>query len=91
MPSHSTKIDRDAAITDFRKAVAGILNLAVNEIPDEAKIMLAKILQVDPGSLRLHVQLEPLVIVAAVFALDQKTPPVELFRIVDIPKDEVSH
>jgi len=79
----STKIDRDAAIADFRKAVAGILNIAVNEIPDGAKIRLAQILQSDPGSLRLHVQLEPLVIVAAVFAPDRKTPPVELFRIED--------
>ena len=83
--------DRDAAITDFRKAISGILNLAVEEIPDGAKIRLAEILQADPGSLRLHVQLEPLVIVAAVFAPDRKSPPVELFRIVDIPKDEVSH
>ena len=79
----STKIDRDAAIADFRKAVAGILNIALNEISDEAKIMLAGILQSDPGSLRLHVQLEPLCIVAAVFAPDRKTPPVELFRIED--------
>ena len=78
----STKIRRDAAIADFRKAVAGILNIAVNEIPDGAKIHLAQILQGDPGSLRLHVQLEPLVIVAAVLAPDRKTPPVELFRIV---------
>ena len=85
----SEKKDRDAAIADFRKAVAGILNIALNEISDEAKIMLAGILQNDPGSLRLHVQLEPLCIVAAVFAPDRKTPPVELFRIV-IPSPEGS-
>jgi len=73
--------DKEVALVNFRKAVAEILNIAVNEIPDGAKIQLAQILQVDPGSLRLHVQLEPLIIIGAVFAPDRKTPPVELFRI----------
>lgn len=80
--------DKAAAIADFRKAVAGILNIAVEEIPDGAKIRLAEILQTDPGSLRLHVQLEPLIIVAAVFAPDRKTPPVELFTIHGGPSGE---
>jgi hypothetical protein len=80
--------DRDKLLADFRKAVAGILNIAANEIPDDAKIMLAQILQVDPGSLRLHVRLEPFTVSGAVFAADRKTAPVELFRIIDVPKNE---
>ena len=80
--------DKKKLLDDFRECIAGILNIAVNEIPDGAKIHLAQILQSDPGSLRLHVQLEPFAIVAAVFAPDRKTPPVELFKIIDVPKNE---
>jgi hypothetical protein len=81
-------IDRNAVLADFRKSIAAILNLGANEATDEAKILLAQILQADPGVLRLHVRLEPFTVSGAVFAPDRKTPPVELFRIVDFPKDE---
>jgi hypothetical protein len=73
--------DKEVALADFRKAVAGILNIVANELPDGAKIRLAQILQSNPGDLRLHVALEPLIIIGAVFAPDRKTQPVELFRI----------
>jgi hypothetical protein len=87
----SDKATRDAAIMEMRKAITGILNIAVNEISDNAKIMLAQILQADPGSLRLHIQLEPLVIMAAVFAPDRKTPPVKLFEIHDAGPSGETH
>jgi hypothetical protein len=80
--------DKKKLLDDFRVCIAEILNLGAAESSDESKIMLAQILQGDPGSLRLHVQLEPLTIIAAVFAPDRKTPPVELFRIIDVPKNE---
>ena len=78
--------DKKKLLDDFRVCIAGILNIAVDEMTDENKIRLAQILHGDPSLLRLHVQLEPLVIVAAVFAPDRKTP-VELFRIIDVPKE----
>ena len=73
--------DRKKILDDFRVCIAEILNIAVNEISDEAKIRLAQTLQADPGSIRIHVQLEPFTITGAVFAPDRKTPPVELFTI----------
>ena len=73
--------DKKKLLDDFRVCIAGILNIAVDEMSDENKIALATILQSNPGDLRLHVALEPLIIVGAVFAPDRKTPPVELFTI----------
>ena len=81
--------DREKLLADFRRCVAGILNIAVDEMPNESKVQLAQILQADPGSLRLHVRLEPFTITGAVFAPDRKTPPVELFTIHgDMPSGE---
>jgi len=80
--------DREKLLADFRRCIADILTLGANESSDEAKIALAQVLQADPGSLRLHVRLEPFTVSGAVFAPDRKTPPVELFRIVEMPKDE---
>jgi hypothetical protein len=78
--------DRGRLLDDFKKAVAGVLTAAMEGMSDENKIALATILQRDPGSLRLHVRLEPLTISGAVFSADRSTPPIELFRIVDAPK-----
>jgi hypothetical protein len=73
--------DKGRSLDDFKKAIAGVLTAAIEGMTDENKIALAKILQNDPGSLRLHVRLEPLIISGAVFAADRSLPPIELFRI----------
>ena len=79
--------DKGRSLDDFKKAIAGVLTAATEGMSDENKIALAKILQNDPGSLRVHVRLEPLIISGAVFAADRSLPPIELFRIVDTPRD----
>ena len=84
--------DKDAAIADFRKAVARILDLGVEGLSNEAKIHLAQILSNDPGSLRVHIRLEPLTILAVTMAADRSIPPVKLFEIHGgIPEGATNH
>jgi hypothetical protein len=84
--------NRNAAIAAMRKAIAGILNIAVEEIDDGAKLALAEVIQRGAGDLRLHISLEPFVILGAVMPADRSGKAVELFKIMEFgPCDGVTN
>ena len=84
--------DRDKLLADFGVVAAALMESEVNSLPEESRKALAAALENGEGSLRILVQLNPLVVVGGISPTDRSLPLIPLFK---IPPDrfpsEASH
>ena len=84
--------DKEKLLADFGVAAGALMESELNALSEEHRKALAAALENGEGSLRLYVQLTPLVVTGGIFPTDRSMPLIPLFKIPpDQLPSEVSH
>ena len=77
--------DREQLLADFGVAAAALMESELNALSEEHRQALAAALENGEGSLRLYVQLTPLVVTGGISPTDRSLPLIPLFKIPPDP------
>ena len=84
--------DREKLLADFGDAAARLTEDAMNGLTVENRNALAAAIESGAGSLRLYVQLTPLIVTGGISPTDRSLPLIPLFKIpADRFPSEASH
>jgi hypothetical protein len=72
--------DRNKLLADFGVAAGALMEAELNALPEESRKDLAAALENGEGSLRILVQLTPLVVIGGIRPTDKTLPLIPLFK-----------